>query len=377
MKKSKVFLSLLSIIMCWVLLFTIFSESIKREPQKVNTIVDGVKVKIYEFNENIVNRFKPDETSTEEQEKEFVYIGGFPVGMKLFADGVVIVDTESVDTNNGNVSPAEKAGLKVGDIIKKVNNENVESNKQVSEIIEKSQGKAIKFTVLRGNETFDVTFKSSFSVSENKYKAGMWIRDSSAGIGTVTFCTQKGYFASLGHAVCDIDTKQVVPISYGETTNITIVECIKGENGSAGEMCGYLETEKTGDILENGRLGVYGKFNDLPQSVLLEIADKSEVKTGPAEIYSTLENGKTEKYSVEITAINSSSKENKHLVIKVTDKKLIEKTGGIIQGMSGSPIVQNNKLVGAVTHVFLNDATGGFGIFAETMLEQLNDVTQN
>ncbi len=377
MKKSKIFLSLLSVIMCWVLLFTLFSISIQREPEKANAIVDGVKVKIYEFSENIASKLKPEENAQElHHEKEFVYIGGYPVGLKLFADGVVVVDIESVDTESGSVSPARKAGIKVGDLIKKVDGKDVESNNQVSEIIEKSKGESIKFTILRDGEIFEVTFNSAFSVSENKYKAGMWIRDSSAGIGTVTFCTRKGYFASLGHAVCDIDTKQVVPISYGETTNISIVECIKGENGSAGELCGYLESEKTGEILENGKLGVYGKFNELPQATLIEIAGKTEVKVGPAEIYSTLENGKIEKYSIEITGINISSKENKHLVIKVTDKRLIEKTGGIIQGMSGSPIIQNNKLVGAVTHVFLNDPTGGFGIFAETMMGKLNETVE-
>ena len=158
MKKSKVFLSLFSIIMCWVLLFTIFSESIKREPQKVNTIVDGVKVKIYEFNENIVNRFKPDETSTEEQEKEFVYIGGFPVGMKLFADGVVIVDTESVDTNNGNVSPAEKAGLQVGDIIIKADGKDILTMDELNEIKNTHQiGETMTLTINRNGQEKEVT----------------------------------------------------------------------------------------------------------------------------------------------------------------------------------------------------------------------------
>ncbi|MEE1504641.1 MAG: SpoIVB peptidase, partial [Acutalibacteraceae bacterium] len=321
------------------------------------------------FNDNKEKRYENREIT---EPLPQVYIGGYPIGLKLYADGVVIVGTEAVDTENGLINTAEKAGLKLGDIIKKVNGIRVKSNAEVSHIIEKSGGKELIFEAERKGKTFEAIFKAEFSQSEQKYKAGIWIRDSSAGIGTVTFCTKDGGFASLGHAVCDIDTKSTIPISQGECTEAKLTGFIKGQNGSAGELCGYLDNKRTGVIFSNDSLGVYGCFDSLPENqALYEIANASEILTGEAEIITTIENGTTEKYSIIIEKIDEKSTENKNLVIKITDRALIEKTGGIIQGMSGSPIIQNGKLVGAVTHVFLNDATGGFGIFAETMLKKL------
>ena len=378
MKKSKIFLSLLSIIFCGVLTFTIFSFSTYHQPKNANLIVDGVKSKIYEFNENIVGKISGSQGTdgTTNKSNQKVYLGGFPIGLKLFSDGVVVVDIDTVDTKDGTLSPAEAAGLKVGDVIKEANGKKLEGNRQFSQLIEKSKGETISLLVMRNGKEYNLSFNGVYSVTDGKYKAGLWVRDSSAGIGTVSFCTQDGFFASLGHAVCDVDTKQIIPVSYGETTDITIIDCIKGKSGSAGELCGYLHSEKTGEIYENGSLGVYGKFINLPKTQLVEIANPSEIEIGEAEIYSTLENGVTEKYSIEITAVNQKAEDNKHLVIKITDDTLIQKTGGIIQGMSGSPIIQNGKLIGAVTHVFLNDSTGGYGIFAENMLETAQGVAQ-
>lgn len=379
MKRSKIFMSLMSFILSGIFMFTVFSSFTFKSPAEANVRIDGVKGRIYEFCENILDKINISDTQKENTSKTVtkVCLGGFPVGLKLYADGVVVVDTESVDTENGLVDTAKRAGIKVGDVIKYVDGERVTTNKQVSSLIEKSNGREMIFRVLRGEEYLDLTFKTEFSSSENKYKAGIWIRDSSAGIGTVTFCTQEGYFASLGHAVCDIDTKQVIPISQGETTDVCIVSIIKGKNGAAGELCGYLEADKTGQVLYNGDLGVYGKFDDLPSSNILEIAHSDEVKSGEATILTTVENGKVEEYTIEIIGIDKNSADNKNLIIKITDPNLVEKTGGIVQGMSGSPIIQNGKLVGAVTHVFLNDSTGGYGVFAETMLQNVEKVEQN
>ena len=373
MKKSKGLLSFLSVFISGLLLIYTFSLVTPQEPEQANVIVDGVKGKIYEFSEDFADKLNIGNSDNDisNQSLEKAYLGGFPVGFKLYADGVVIVDTEPVDTENGMVDTAKKAGLKVGDIIKEINGNTVTSNNQVSNIIEQSNGAKISFKILREGNLFDVNFNTEYSVSEGKYKAGIWIRDSSAGIGTVTFCTREGYFASLGHAVCDIDTNQVIPISQGETTPVSIVNYTKGKSGMAGELSGYLESEKTGNVFHNSELGVYGDFYTLPQTPLVEIAESNTVKTGDATIFTTLENGKIEEFKIQITGINEKSTENKHLVLRVTDKALIEKTGGIIQGMSGSPIIQNGKLVGAVTHVFLNDPTGGYGIFAETMLQNI------
>lgn len=380
MKKRKVFLSMFSIILSAVLMFSVFSSELFKNDAVADVKLYNVSGKLTEFKDDFLNIFS-DEKDVKNEKREVtkplpqVYVGGYPIGLKLYADGVVIVGTEAVDTENGLVDTAEKAGLKIGDIIKKVNGTEVKSNSQVSEIIEKSAGQEIIFEAERNEKIFEVSFKAEFSKSEQKYKAGIWIRDSSAGIGTVTFCTKKGGFASLGHAVCDIDTKSTIPISQGECTEAKLTGFIRGQSGSAGELCGYLENKKTGVIYSNDSFGVYGCFDSLPENKdLYEIASASEVETGEAEMITTIENGIMESYSVIIEKIDEKSTENKNLVIRITDRELIEKTGGIIQGMSGSPIIQKGKLVGAVTHVFLNDATCGFGIFAETMLYKLESV---
>lgn len=379
MKKSKLMLSMFSIVLSAIMMFSVFSSEIFSNSATADVKLGNVSGKIAEFKDGLFNIFYNTEETTQRENKNselpLVYLGGYPIGLKLYADGVVIVGTEAVDTAKGFVDPAEKAGLKLGDIIKKVNGVLVKSNTEVSDIIEKNAEQPIIFEVERNGKSFEVTFNAEFSESEKKYKAGIWIRDSSAGIGTVTFCMQDGTFASLGHAVCDIDTKTALPISQGECTNAQITGFIKGQNGSAGELCGYLDSERTGVIYSNGNLGVYGCFDSLPEGAqLYEIAEKTEVKEGEAEIVSTVENGITERYSVIIEKVNDNSTDNKNLIIRITDRGLIEKTGGIIQGMSGSPIIQNGKIVGAVTHVFLNDSTSGFGIFAETMLNNLENI---
>lgn len=378
MKKSKLMLSMFSIVLSAILMFSVFSSDIFNSTATADVKLGNVSGKIAEFKDGLFNIFNTEETTQRESKNSqlpLVYLGGYPIGLKLYADGVVIVGTEAVDTTKGLVDPAQKAGLRLGDIVKKVNGVTVRSNTEVSDIIEKSAEEPIIFEVERDGKSFEVTFRAEFSESEQKYKAGIWIRDSSAGIGTVTFCMQDGTFASLGHAVCDIDTKTALPISQGECTNAQITGFIKGHNGTAGELCGYLDSERTGVIYSNGELGVYGCFDSVTEGgQLYEIAERTQVKEGDAEIVSTVENGITERYSVIIEKVNVDSADNKNLVIKITDRGLIEKTGGIIQGMSGSPIIQDGKIVGAVTHVFLNDSTSGFGIFAETMLNNLENI---
>lgn len=381
-KKRKVLLSFLSFGLTAFLLFLVLSSGSFSGEETVNITINGVSSSIQKFGDNILSFFYNDEENNVNKRSadtdELVYIGGYPIGLKLYADGVVIVGTEAVDTEIGNINPAEKAGLKVGDIIKKIDGKQMKVNSDVSSLIEKSNGNALTFTVERNGKSFDVVFDTAYSVSDGKYKAGLWIRDSSAGIGTVSFCTQDGYFASLGHAVCDIDTKECIPISRGECTKANITGYVKGVQGSAGELCGYLENETIGEIYSNCDIGVYGKFQDIPDKQFYPIAKTDEINKGKATVITTLASGETHEYEIEIQQINLSSADNKHLVVKVTDSNLIAKTGGIVQGMSGSPIVQNGKIIGAVTHVFLNDPTGGYGITAQTMLQNLNEIkTEN
>ncbi len=377
-KKSKVLLSFLSFGLTAFLLFLVLSSSNFSGEETVNISINGVSSSIQKLGDNILNFFNNDKENNVNQRatntNELVYIGGYPIGLKLYADGVVIVGTEAVDTENGSVNTAEKSGLKIGDVIKKINGKQVKLNSDVSSIVEKSNGDTLNFTVERKGKILDISFETAYSVTEGKYKAGLWIRDSSAGIGTVTFCTQDGYFASLGHAVCDIDTKECIPISRGECTIAKITGFIKGVQGSAGELCGYLENETIGKVYSNCDIGVYGELNNLPENQLFPIANEDEIKSGKAAVVTTLDSGETQQYEIEIQQINLYSDDNKHLVLKVTDQNLISKTGGIVQGMSGSPIIQNGKIIGAVTHVFLNDPTGGYGITATKMLQNLYDI---
>ena len=345
-----------------------------------NSIETGVKDKITDFSFSLIeNYFKNDNeepsnnnsvTKNQNNAETLVYLGGFPIGIKLYCDGVVVVDTQNVETSGAVLNPAQKAGILKGDIIKSIDGVKVTTNSEVSKIIEDSNGKELKMQILRNGEIKNVVFSSVYSTVSGGYKAGLWIRDSSAGIGTVTFYTQDGEFASLGHAVCDVDTGELLPISSGETTDAKITGCYKGKSGAAGELCGILESKSTGKITVNKSIGIYGVFNEVDTTkTLYPLCRKNEVKMGAAQIVTTVEEGKQEAFNIEIERIDYISGENKNLVIKVTDENLIGKTGGIIQGMSGSPIIQNGKLVGAVTHVFLNDPTGGYGIFAETMFE--------
>ena len=373
MKKSKILYGLCSLILSAVLMLTVFMSPSFGDTALADVRIEGVSGQLDALRDRILQPFT--EKSTEKSDAaaplEKVYLGGFPVGLKLYADGVVIVGTESVDTENGYINTADKAGIRVGDIIKSINGERVTTNNRVSQIIEESFGDVIEIQVLRDGEILTFSFNSEYSISEGKFKAGIWVRDSSAGIGTVTFCTSDGFFASLGHAVCDIDTKDVVPISQGECTNVSITGFTKGVTGKAGELSGVLEGERTGDVYSNGDSGVYGKFDRLPEAQMLPVASKEYVKTGEAYIYTTLENNLIEKYSVNIVSINHDATDNKNLVVEITDPELLEKTGGIIQGMSGSPIIQNGMLIGAVTHVLIDYPARGYGIFSETMLHNL------
>ncbi len=329
----------------------------------------------YDVSVSLFNAIPIKNSSLTVSDRHYVVPSGEIFGLRLFTEGVLIIKTETVDSSEGNVSPCDMAGLKKGDIILKVNGEKVVSSNALGDTL--SRGDKTVFTVEyeRNGKKHSTVLNTYYSVSQCKYKAGMWIRDSAAGIGTMSFYDpQTGGFAGLGHGVCDIDTGDILPFSDGDIVSAEITGCYKGQKGKAGELCGVFSQETIGVLLSNNSKGVYGVLSK-PGSTnqAIPIAMKREVREGKAEIISTVNELSPCRYEVEISNINFTSGENKNMVIKITDEKLIEKTGGIVQGMSGSPIIQDGKLIGAVTHVLVGDPTKGYGIFAETMIETLSE----
>lgn len=303
-----------------------------------------------------------------------LYPGGMPFGVKLYTDGVIVAGVTAVETEKGKKTPASDCGIKSGDIITAVNSKAVTSTDEVSSAIEQSGGNSLVFTVKRGSKVINLEMTPVFSKQDNSYRGGLWLRDSTAGIGTVTFiCGENGYFGGLGHGICDVDTGELMPLRKGTVVDVTIKGITKGLAGTPGELRGSFAPGKIGALTDNTACGVYGVLSELPNlehSKPLKIGLKEEVTAGEAEIYCTVGN-EIGKYSAEIVKIVNRNGEQKNFVIKITDKRLLEATGGIVQGMSGSPIVQNGKLVGAVTHVLVNDPTKGYGIFIENMLKNI------
>lgn len=298
-----------------------------------------------------------------------VEILGTPFGIKIYTNGVMVVGITDVDGIQGAVSPGHNAGLKLGDLIININGVKVLSNEEVATIIEQSNGKVLRFNIVRNNKKINLNVKPVLSKSSNKYKTGIWVRDSSAGIGTATFYSPKlKISAGLGHGICDIDTNELLTINSGQTVRANILNVKKSEDGSPGELQGQFLEETIGDILTNNDTGIYYTNNNLKCKMLKEIALKQEVVPGDAKIYTCIDGTTPKYYNCIIEKVSYNDNITKNLVIRITDADLIDKTGGIVQGMSGSPIIQNNKLIGAVTHVFVNNPKKGYGIFAENML---------
>lgn len=281
---------------------------------------------------------------------------GKAIGMKLYTEGVLVVGMSEI---NGK-KPYENSGIQEGDAIIEINNEQIENTNDLIETVNKSNGKTVEVKYKRNEQTITTSIEPA-KVNENEYKLGLWVRDAAAGVGTMTFYEpSSGMFAALGHGIADIDTSELINIESGELTTTNILSIVKGQKGTPGEIRGTIENSKSlGSIYKNTSFGVYGKVQsknklDINNMEEMDVALRDEIKTGKAQILCELENGKTEKYDVEIKKLYLNNNENnKSMVIKITDEKLIEKTGGIIQGMSGAPIIQNGKFIGAVTHVFV------------------------
>ena len=298
---------------------------------------------------------------------------GSAFGIKLYTDGVMIVRTDAVETEDGPVSPAQKAGLRAGDMILAVDGTPTRSNAQIASLFLASGGEPLRLRVQRESVVFETQLTAVRSAADGKYRAGIWVRDSSAGIGTLTFAVpQYGMFAGLGHAVCDVDTGKRMPLHGGEAVDVHIQGSFKGRGGEPGELCGVFANRSIGTLTDNTDSGIFGTYAQTSSNALLPVAMYYEVQEGAATILAEVDDTGTREYDVQITKLfKNPDAMQKNLIVKVTDPDLIEKTGGIVQGMSGSPILQNGMIVGAVTHVFIQDSLQGFGIYAQTMLRQM------
>ena len=345
-------------------LFNIKSETNLDVLRKNNEIVEqDAEIKL-------LNSIPVKQIKVTNSKRKYVVPGGEIFGIKLYTDGVIIVDTDVVETSTGTVNPAEKSGLMIGDIIKKINGTEIESTKHLVKVIEKSQGKEMVITTVRNNKEINVMFKTYKDSISGKYKAGLWVRDSTAGLGTVTFYNpENNSFAGLGHPIYDVDTDDIMPMKNGEMAEASIKGLYKSSNGSVGELCGVLSGRSKGTLCLNCDEGIYG-FTTCRKTETMPLAVKQEIVVGDAQIICTIDNSGPQYFDVKIIKIYSNSTAvNKDMIVKITDKELLNKTGGIVQGMSGTPIIQNGYLVGAITHVFVNEPTQGYAIFAERMYE--------
>jgi stage IV sporulation protein B len=312
-----------------------------------------------------------------------LYPGGQPIGVKLNTKGVLVVALSDIKSDHGKMpSPAALAGIQIGDNILKINDKSIKNAEQTQKQVNNSEGKELKLLLERKGEQFEKIVKPIKGLENNNYKIGLWVRDSTAGVGTLTFYDEKSkMFAALGHPITDIDTGTILNINSGEVVSSSIISVKKGLRGNPGELKGIFVNEESilGNIYKNTECGVFGKGsiklinkNNKP----MKIALRSEIKEGSAQILTTIDGEQPKLYDIKIEKLLAQDSPGpKSMVIRVTDPRLLEKTGGIVQGMSGSPIIQNNKIVGAVTHVLVNKPDVGYGIYIEWMLKDANILT--
>ena len=306
-------------------------------------------------------------------ERPALWVGGIPFGVRFFTEGILVVGYCDVQCGGACHNPARAAGLLPGDCIYKINEEAPRTAAQLSEVLQGERGE-VKVEYRRGGEEKSTTLTPLRCDEDGKARIGLFVRDSGAGIGTVTFVTEKGNtFAGLGHGICDGESGALIPLSRGSVMGVTIGSITRGAVGAPGELKGHFSAGKIGSLLGNTVCGVYGVLAELPSlpAGKCEIAYRNEVREGAAVVWCTLDDNVCRPYTVQISQIHRGAEGNKCFTVKVTDKALLARTGGIVQGMSGSPILQNGRLVGAITHVLIGDPTTGYGIFIENMLANI------
>ncbi|WP_234402408.1 SpoIVB peptidase [Oceanobacillus damuensis] len=305
--------------------------------------------------------------------------GGQSIGVKLSTLGVLVVGHHLVNSDEGMSSPGEEAKINVGDVIVKINGDPISDMNDIKSYVEKAgqDHNKIDLTIKRGEKTMNTSLEPVLDEKEKEYKIGLYIRDSAAGIGTMTFYDPKSKkYGALGHVISDMDTKNPIEINNGTIVNSSVTSIEKGNNGVPGEKQATfsIEQDKIGTITKNTPYGIFGileeKLKNHKYDKPLPVSLSHEVKEGPAKILTVVEDEKIEEFDVEIvSSVPQKFPATKGMVIQITDPKLLQSTGGIVQGMSGSPIIQNDKIVGAVTHVFVNDPTSGYGVHIEWMLQ--------
>lgn len=310
---------------------------------------------------------------------------GNTIGVKLYTDGILVIGTsEFVGVDGNKYEPWKLAGIKEGDIIESIGDTKLESIEQLSEIIEMSQGNELNINVRRKGKLIRTKISAEKCNEDRQYKLGLWVRDSTAGIGTLTFFDpHTNYFGALGHGITDVDTGQLLMVGKGDILKSNIISVRKGIKGKPGELKGVFMPEEAslGKIMKNSDYGIFGKlYTNIKGENLkpMPIGLRTQVEEGPAYILSNIKGEKIEKFDIEIQKVMRQNEENgKGMIIKITDPRLLKETGGIVQGMSGSPIIQNGKIIGAVTHVFVNDPSRGYGIFIEWMLKRVANLSND
>ncbi len=338
-----------------------------KEPGKNEMVLELAGFPVKKVDVNVLKDFR-------------VMPGGQSIGVKLNTIGVLVVGHHQVQAEEGKVSPGEKAGVQKGDIITEINGSQIEKLADVGEIVKKAgqDGKPLDLVLKRENEKIKARIQPKKDVHESIYKLGLYIRDSAAGIGTMTFYhPESKKYGALGHVISDMDTKKPIVVEDGQIVRSTVTSIEKGGKGDPGEKLARFSSDREiiGNIKRNSPFGIFGELNkDIKNGVFdrpLQIALSHQVKEGPAKILTVVNNDEVKLFDIEIVStIPQKFPATKGMVIKVTDPELLEKTGGIVQGMSGSPIIQDNKLIGAVTHVFVNDPTSGYGVHIEWMLNE-------
>ncbi len=335
---------------------------------------DSTGETVYDSTLNLFGFIPIKNIETHIVEDKQLCLSGKAFGVKLYTEGVVVIGLENISTQGGQCCPGVSAGLSVGDSIVEIDGVELFTASQLSDIITDCDGDIMSLTVAKTDGTIaQSTLTPVFCEAEECYKAGIWVRDSIAGIGTMTYIDpDTNTFGGLGHGICDADTGRLLPFGSGEIVSVVVTGVTKGADGLPGELHGYFGSDTLGVLSANSSSGVFGimKSHELASGTLYPVAMKQDIREGSAQILTTLP-GKSEPQlcSVTVERINyNSDNPGKNMVIRITDDELIKATGGIVQGMSGSPIIQNGRVIGAITHVFVNDPERGYGIFIENML---------